>query len=288
MATNLLFHLARDVLRLSGQDRRAFLQGLISNDIELCQLGKPIYAALLTPQGKYRYDFFVTDLGNDFLIDVEAGCGAELIPSLIAYKLRSKILIEDVSALYSVWATLDTRLATTVIADTLSWTADPRHVGLGCRVIMPKSAVPEGEIAADNGLYDRHLIQFAAPRGQCDLELERSTIQEANLDRLNAVSWTKGCYIGQELTARLHYRALVKKRLIPVRVEGTAPPAGTPIMHDGVEIGTMRGACGDLGLACLNLDVAVRAIDEGITLAVGDTKIVVLPSPLLPVKDGAI
>lgn len=244
----------RGLLRLGGADRRAFLQGLISNDIQLCQGTQPLYAALLTPQGKFLHDLFITDCGEDFLVDCEASRADDLLQRLMAHKLRSKITLENVSEAYDVWAMWGTGLS-----ETAGFYPDPRLPALGQRGILRKGEQPPNSQLTDFAAYDYHRLQYGVPDGSRDMILEKSTLLEGNLDRLNAISWTKGCYMGQELTARTHYRGLIKKRLFPVVIEGVAPSAGSILSYENEESGEMRSHSGTLGLALLSIEKAEAA-----------------------------
>lgn len=192
----------RTVIAISGQDRFSFLQGLITNDLELLKSQEAVYACLLTPQGKFLYDFFIIEDGDRYLLDVEARRHKELIQHLSFYKLRSDVQIEDISQEYKCFASLDDQIGY----------ADPRHPDLGYRA-MAKDLNADGDFDA----YDQKRICLAVPDGAKDLKPQLSTLHEGNLDQLNAISWTKGCYLGQELTARIEHRGLVKKRLLPVQ-----------------------------------------------------------------------
>jgi folate-binding protein YgfZ len=136
------------------------------------------------------------------------------------------------------------------------------------RFLTPRAhagAVPAGDVVA----YDLVRIAEAAPDGSRDMEVGKAILLENNIDLLNGIAWTKGCYIGQELTARTHYRGLVKKRLVPVQIDGAVPQTGAPLVENGVEIGEMRSSCGDLGLALLRLEIIRRGasvIVEGCVL----------------------
>lgn len=290
--------LNRGVIRIGGDDRRAFLQGLISNDINLCVGDKMLYAALLTPQGKFLHDLFLADLGDHFLVDCEAERADDLIARLKKYKLRSKVTIEDARDEFDVWAvwekenslsssfrrTPESRHTINQIMpnepldpdfrrdDALIYT-DPRLPELGQRVIMKKSEKPEAEIVAFEN-YDRHRIMQSVPDGSRDMIVEKSTLLEGNFDRFNGISWTKGCYMGQELTARMHYRALVKKRLFTLKIEGHAPSTGSIIKSGDFEVGEMRSSCGDVGLALL----AVEKINLFLQIEDSSTTLTVIPA----------
>lgn len=136
---------------------------------------------------------------------------------------------------------------------------DPRLPGFAWRVLAAEplagSATPED--------WDRYRISAGLPDGSKDMEPDRSTLLEAGFDELNGVSWSKGCYMGQELTARTKYRGLVKRRLVPVQVEGPLPPPGTPVMRDGQEVGQMRSGRDQAGLASLRLDAVTGPLRCG-------------------------
>jgi folate-binding protein YgfZ len=256
----------RGVIRLGGVDRRAFLQGLISNDIEQCQPGQAIFAGLLTPQGKFLHDMFVIDNGDDFLIDCEAARAEDLLKRFAAHKLRAKITLANAAHEFDVWAAWGVTPANVTAAHVY---ADPRLTALGSRIIAKKNSVPSGGAQTSFEDYDRHRLALGVTDGSRDMIVEKSTLAEGNFDFLNGISWSKGCYMGQELTARMHYRALVKKRLFPVRIEGPAPAFGAAITFNGEDIGDMRSHAGNLGLALLNIEKAEIAMRENAALISG-------------------
>lgn len=281
---------SRGVLRASGPDTRGFLQGMISNDIEKLRPERAVWSAFLTPQGKFLHEFFLTvdpaaPAGEDaVLIDCEAARRDDLKRRLTVYKLRSKVVIEDASERYAVVALAgddalsaldlpDAPGAAAAFAGGLAY-VDPRLSALGARAIVPKermeAALRDLRFApADLAAYDRHRISLGVPDGSRDLEVERSPLLENGFDELHGVDWDKGCFVGQELTARTKYRALIKKRLMPVAIEGPVPAPGTPIALDGKEVGTMRSAVDGVGLALLRLeetkDAAPGALRAGAT-----------------------
>lgn len=239
----------RGVLHLSGPDRVGFLQGLVSNDVRPAEAGRVVYACLLTPQGKFLHDFFVFAQDDTLLVDCEADRRDDLLRRLKPYKLRSKVELDDVSAEFSVLAALgDATIPAGAIA-----AADPRIGELGQRALAPAGG-GDAEPAA-HAAYDRLRIALAVPDGSRDMEVGKAILLENNIDLLNGIAWDKGCYMGQELTARTRYRGLIKKRLMPVAIAGTAPACGAPLIENGVEVGEMRTSNGDLGLALLRLDV---------------------------------
>jgi len=236
----------RGFLRLSGEDRLKFLQGLVSNDVDAAAPGHAVYNCLLTPQGKFLHDFFLITDGDSLLIECEADRRADLAQRLKMYRLRSKIEIAEAD--YDVFAAFG---AAPLVSDMILY-PDPRRPALGTRVALPAGREAGAPIPFDS--YDRLRIAQAVPDGSRDMEIGKAILLENNIDLLNGIAWDKGCYTGQELTARTRYRGLIKKRLIPVRIVGTAPPIGTPLIEAGSEVGEMRSANGDIGLALLRLE----------------------------------
>ena len=237
----------RAVLEVSGDDRVSFLQGLVSNDVAEVRPGRAVWAALLTPQGKWLADFFILADGDRLLLDCEAGQAAMLAQRLTRFRLRAKVAVQPTALLvHAAWGGApDAPLVAPGIA-----AADPRTPAAGWRVLSP-TALPAAATPED---WDRHRLALGLPDGSRDLEAEKSTLLEAGFDELNGVSWTKGCYMGQELTARTKYRGLLKRRLVPVRIAGALPPPGTPVLRGAAEVGTMRSGRDDRGLALLRLD----------------------------------
>lgn len=241
----------RGVLEIAGPDRAAFLQGLVSNDVTAIPAGGAVWAALLTPQGKWLADFFVLEAGETLLLDAEAAQIPDLALRLGRFRLRSKVTLRDASADWRMHAAWGTAAAPDGLA-----ARDPRLPEAGWR-LLAAAPLPANATAED---YDRHRLALGLPDGSKDLEREKSILLEAGFDELNGVSWSKGCYMGQELTARTRYRGLIKRRLVPVRVDGPLPPRGATLTDAaGVEIGEMRSGRDDAGLAVLRIDALGRA-----------------------------
>lgn len=271
---------SRGVLKLSGSELDSFLQGLISNDIREADGEKAIYAAFLTPQGKFLYDFFVIRQGDDVFLD----CRAEDIPAfakkLKMHKLRSDVSLDDVSEDYRIHALFDGDTSDILPADRgqkeLTDGAivfrDPRLAEAGLRLLAPVnadlSAFPDSTPSEDD--YQHHRISLGLPEAPTDLIADKSILLESGFDELNGVNWKKGCYMGQELTARTKYRGLVKKRLVPIHMDGQAGP-GDDVMADGKVVGDVRSIIGDSGIAMIR----VSALEEGAVFAAGDAKLTV-------------
>jgi hypothetical protein len=243
----------RAVIEVGGEDRVAFLQGLVSNDVAEAVPGRAVWAALLTPQGKYLADFFILADGDRLLLDAEHAQVPILVQRLTRFRLRSKVTIRALSEL-RVHAAWDGDPLGAAIA-----APDPRLPDAGWRVL---SAAPMSANAGEDD-YDLHRLRLGLPDGTRDLEVEKTVLLEAGFDELHGVSWSKGCYMGQELTARTKYRGLVKRRLVPVGVVGPLPEPGTGVLRDGTEVGTMRSGRDGLGLAVLRLDALDAALACG-------------------------
>jgi folate-binding protein YgfZ len=234
----------RAVLALSGADRVGFLNGLVSNDVALAVPGRAVWAALLTAQGKWLADFFIFADAERLLLDCEAAQAPMLLQRLQRYKLRSDIALAPTDlSVYAAWDGVPD--ASGALA-----APDPRLIEAGWRLL---AASP---VATNSGARDwnLHRLGLGLPDGSADLEAEKTILLEAGFDELHGVSWTKGCYMGQELTARTRYRGLVKRRLLPVRGDMLLPPPGTPVTSQGRDIGQMRSSQGTIGLATLRLE----------------------------------
>ena len=245
----------RGVLEIAGVDRVAFLQGLVSNDVARAAPGRAVWAALLSPQGKWLADFFILSDGARLLLDCERAQTAMLLQRLARFRLRSQVVLADRSDALHVhvaWGGIPAP------ASALQ-APDPRLPEAGWRVLADRVL----DTNADATAWDRHRIPLGLPDGSRDLEADKSVLLEAGFDELNGVSWSKGCYMGQELTARTKYRGLVKRRLVPVHIAGPVPAPGTPVTRAGTEVGVLRSSAGDMGLALLRLDAITAGLRCG-------------------------
>lgn len=241
-----LLHLQdRGVIRLSGPDSRSLLQGLITSDMDDLNGKSALYAGLLTPQGKFLFDMIIVADGDDFLLDVEAERKGDLIRRLMMYKLRADVTITDDSA--SVWALFD--------GDPSSGTsyADPRHKSLHKRVISVDSPAPDAAKLA-YGDYEQRRIRHGVPDGSRDMEVEKYFWLETGAEKLNGVSFTKGCFVGQELTARMKHRMALKKKLVPMKAEGAVMSGGTIMTEGGKTAGEVHSVAGSYFMAFLRLE----------------------------------
>jgi tRNA-modifying protein YgfZ len=275
----------RGILAISGPDRATFLQGLVSNDTSVISNERAIYAALLTAQGKYLHDFMLVEAGETIWLDGEMARLADLKRRLSMYRLRAKVTIDERPdlAVAAVFAGTAIGLpeepgAARQLGDGVAF-ADPRLAELGVRVVLPREQLrpmleAAGAVEGEFAEYDRLRLALGVPDGSRDLVLDKSILLEAGFDELHGVDWQKGCYIGQELTARTKYRGLIKKRLFPVRIDGPAPEPGSIITADGHEAGEMRSSRDGIGLALLRLETVAASA----TLSAGDAVLNPIPS----------
>jgi len=236
----------RAVLRVAGADARGFLQGLLTNDLDTLTPAGPLFAGLLSPQGKALFDMvcFAGDAG-DVLLDVASARAAALARRLAMYKLRKAVTIEVTElAVFAGWDD-----------DDPAHPADPRFAGLGARWI----AAPVGSAGAE--AYDAHRLRVGVP-GSTDIGEDELLWLETGADLLNGVSFTKGCYVGQENTARMHHRDKVRRRLVPVRFDGDTGD-GVVRDADGRSAGTLRSHRGGAGIAHLRLEAAAGQLTLG-------------------------
>ena len=262
----------RAILAVSGADCRTFLQGLVSNDVERIGPEQALYAALLTAQGKYLHDFMMIEFGGALWLEAETGRLSELKRRLSIYRLRAKTMLDErpelaVAAAFGAGASVAMNLsdepgAARPFASGVAF-VDPRFAALGVRCILPRTNIRQalegtGLEEARFTAYDRLRLELGIPDGGRDLVPEKSILLEAGFDELNGVDWQKGCYIGQELTARTKYRGLIRKRLMPVEIDGPAPTPGTIVTADGRDVGEMRSSRDGLGLALLRIEPVVE------------------------------
>jgi folate-binding protein YgfZ len=282
----------RGLLSVSGDDRATFLQGLISNDITKVAADRAIYASLLTAQGRFLHDFFITEQDGAYVIDAEAARLDDLRRRLMLYRLRSRVTISPLDGLVVAATFGDGALDALGLGEEPGRAApaagglayvDPRLTGLGARLILPRERLEAlaaaGFQAGERTAYDRLRLSLGVPDGSRDLPVEKALLLENGFDELNGVDWKKGCYVGQEVTARIKYRALVRKRLLPVRIEGPPPEPGTPVVLDGEEAGEMRSAAAGWGLALLRLEIVEKAEREGRPLSAGSASVTPLRPP---------
>ena len=242
----------RAVIAVSGPEARAFLQGLITNDIERLAPGKGVYAALLTPQGKILFDFFLAEGDGVILIDCAAVSRDALQKRLSLYRLRAKVTLEarDQLAVVAAW---NEALPPNAIAY-----PDPRVTALGQRGFLTQAEIPAG--IANAAAYQAHRLALGVPEG-ADFGSDKMFALDADLDELNAVDFKKGCYVGQELTARMKHRGTARKRLLAFA--GSAA-TGAGVKAGGKDIGEVTFAYDGQGFALIRLDRLEEAGDAAV------------------------
>jgi len=265
----------RGVLRVSGEGGRDFLQGLITSNMDQVGPDAGIHAALLTPQGKILFDFFVAADDDGLLIDCAKSTIPELMKRLRFYKLRAAVEFADLSDDLGIWAVWGAAGGFTGAGAVIP---DPRLDGLGLRIIAPADAdfsdtdcTQEGEAA-----YHAHRIALGVPEGGRDYQLGDTFPHEAVLDELNGIDFKKGCYVGQEVVSRMEHRGTARKRIVPVRAGVPLTADGSAVAADGAAIGQLGSVSDCDGLALVRLDRAEKAISEGKTIRAGDVAIELL------------
>lgn len=245
----------RGLIHIEGADRKSFLQGIITNDINELTLGNIIYSCLLTPQGKFLHDFFIHE-GEDFiLLDCEGGERAQdLYKKLSIYKLRSdvQISVEEQHDVYGIIGNAATQ-----------GLPDPRHEAMGLRSFEQPVDIEEKDFKD----WDIHRIKLCMPDGSRDIEVDKGLLLESHIDKLGGVSFDKGCYMGQEVTARMHYRGLTKKHLYSITAsQHTLPETGEDIIVNGSFAGVMRSQADNIGIALLKDSSIDGLSDAGFSL----------------------
>ena len=261
----------RGIISIGGPDASSFLQGLISNDISKVNDSTTIYAALLTPQGKFLHDFMISRWKTNYLIDCESARIKDLGGRLAAYKLRADIELLDSTEDWEVLAIIGNesknlfRLGvkpgiTRKVGEEGLVYRDPRPPMAGFRALLLRTQsmkfMENSNIVLGSMVdYEKARILACIPDGSRDMEVGKAILIDYGFEKLNGVDFTKGCYIGQELTARTKYRGLARRRLVRVGVlEGELPVVNTPIRIDDKEVGTLYTSIHNQGLALIRLD----------------------------------
>ena len=235
--------MTRSILKIAGSDAESFLQGLVTNDMAKLDRGL-VYAALLTPQGKYLADFLLLRADDAILLDVDAALATSLIQRLNMYKLRADVSITETG-----------HQVRRGVGDAPQGALnDPRHPALGWRLY--------GDDGGDDGT-DWDAIRVAHCIPETGIELTPDTfILEAGFERLNGVDFRKGCYVGQEIAARMKHKTELRKGLVSVKIDDAAP-IGTEITADGKAVGTLYTQAGDRAIAYLRFDRAKGVMQAG-------------------------
>jgi folate-binding protein YgfZ len=276
----------RCVIRITGTDAKEFLQGLITNDMDEVKSDRWLYAGLLTPQGKILFDFFILPDDDGYLIDCAAIRKDALLQRLALYRLRAAVEIAPAAELSvaAVWPAGDGVPAEIGGADILS-APDPRTPAAGLRCL----GLPDDLAAAANrhdltqataGDYDRLRLELGLPEA-LDIGEGEHFIHDSNFDRLKGLSFSKGCYVGQEVVSRVEHRGSARKRMMPVTFEGTNPAFGAAIKAGDRHLGEILTGRDGLALALIRLDHLAKAQQAGETLEAGGVIVEPAPPPWL-------
>ena len=273
---------SRTVLSISGPEAKEFLQGLVTNNLDHISEAKSLYAALLTPQGKILFDFFISHPEPDtFWLECSADQSADLAKRLKFYKLRADVTITpltDSLKVIAIWgnSTADVFAGTTAgsagkILDGFGY-VDPRDAQAGLRVIIDNDKTPEGLAPSDAQAYNAHRIKLGLADTDADIGSSERFPHECNLDVTNGVDFSKGCYVGQEVVSRMYHKTTVRKRILPV--SATQPlVTGDKINAGEKSIGDILSTAGPHALAAVRLDRADQALAANVSLTAGDADI---------------
>ena len=246
-------------LSIEGDDSPEFLQNLITNDINKCTKEHFLYSCLLTPQGKFISDFFIFKKNENYLIEIHSFFYENFFKKLMLYKLRSKVFFNEITNLhsYSVFGDLQKD------KNSIIYNVDPRNKNIGTKLIYQKKnpTVLDDFNEIDEKKYHEILINNLVPLSHYDLEENKSLLLENNFENLNSISWDKGCYVGQEITARMKYRALLKKKIYSLKVKGGNPQVEQPIKDVGGNYGKIISIQNDSILAMLKIELAEKKIN---------------------------
>jgi tRNA-modifying protein YgfZ len=259
MTADMALLLDRGVVHASGADVSTLLDSLITTDMARLNDERALHAALLSPQGKILFVFFIVKSGDDYYLDVARNHALALAKRLTFYKLRAHATFVDVSAEMAV--VVSAADASQSVPRGLLIFSDPRGSSLGCRIIAPIGRQAElGQLGSSADAYHRRRILAGVPEEELDYALGDTFPHDANFDQTGTVSFTKGCYVGQEVVSRTQNKAVVRKRI--VRVRGRNLTTGAEIKHGAGVIGTIGSVSGDTALAMLRLDRANEAAEK--------------------------
>ncbi len=272
----------RSVIEITGSDAQDFLQGLITNNISAVNPGKAAYAALLTPQGKILFDFFVNQpQPGTYWLECSRQQAADLAKRLTFYKLRADVTITALSDDHKVtclWGEgandlLEDKQAGTVLGG--YGYVDPRTAKAGLRIIATTDVSPNAGNMVDESAYTAHRVHLGLADSDDDIGSSQRFVHECNLDMTNGVDFSKGCYVGQEVVSRMHHKQAARKRILPI--SSSLPLAtGTAITAQDKPIGEVLTVTDTGALAALRLDKADAAIEAGEAITVDGTAITLI------------
>jgi len=264
----------RGVVKVAGEDARPFLNGLLTADISKVTPDVPRFAALLTPQGKIILDAIVAEApaadGGGFFLDLPKALAGPCVERLNFYKLRAKVIVENLSetlAVMAVWAG-------DAMTDYGLCYRDPRLPTLGFRIMLPPhlaaaAAADIGAALVPAAEFEAYRIALGVPRGGLDFGYGDAFPHEADMDQLNGVDFAKGCFVGQEVVSRMEHRGSARTRIVPVAYDGFPPEPGTAVTAAAKPVGTFGSSADGRALAMLRLDRAADALAAGEPLIAG-------------------
>jgi hypothetical protein len=275
----------RGVVKVAGDDARKLLNGLVTTDLAGVTPSRSGFGALLTPQGKIIADFIMAEAatadGGGFFLDCPRALAPTLVQRLDFYKLRARVMNEDLSETLGVLAIWDGDGRPP--AHGLAY-ADPRLPALGMRCMLPphlaaEAAAAVGAVLVEPADYEAHRIALGVPQGGPDFAYGDAFPHEADMDQLAGVDFDKGCFVGQEVVSRIEHRGTARARVVPVAFRGLAPAPGTPVTAGERPVGTLGSSIGGRGLALLRLDRVADALAAGQALAAGGLELRVVKPP---------
>lgn len=263
----------RGVVAVTGPDARKILQGVITNDMDRLEgAGRSLHSGLLSPQGKILFDFFVVARPDGYLLETDAVSVAGLAKRLSMYKLRADAEVTDVSNIYTVsvfWGESPENLVGGI--DCVAF-PDPRLAELGGRLLVaspPSATVEVAEAEVQEAAYHARRVALGVPEAGRDFELGDTFPHEALYDQLDGVSFTKGCYVGQEVVSRMQHRGTARKRIVPLIADADLPGSGAPVTAGTASLGSLGTVAGSRALALLRLDRAAEALHKGEAIEAG-------------------
>ncbi len=257
----------RTVIRLSGEDRHSFLQGVITQDVDRLKDEPAIFSALLTPQGKILFDFIIAAEGDALLIDCDSAAADALVKRLSLYKLRAKVSLEILAE----------RSVAVSAEEFEGGFPDPRHAGLGWRAFMTN------ETHAADASYDQRRIALGVPEFGKDFASDETFLTDVNYDVLNGVSYKKGCFIGQEVSSRMKRKGDIRRRTLIAKCEGSAPAKGAPVTAGSSTLGEVSSSAHGIALAQIRLDRWEKAKADHTPVTCGETQLLLeIPAYLKP------
>ena len=264
-------------INIAGDDRQEFLQGLITNDINACNRNNPIYSCILSPQGKFLADFFVIELDGSYLIEIHNRFFDNILQKLQLYKLKSKVIISENNSYLSCVLFINKKIA---VPNHLISFQDPRNNNIGIRYILntdnSSSLKKLGFTPVDINYYKEILMKNLIPYSPDDLIENKSLLLENNFQNINAISWDKGCYVGQEITARMKYRALLKKKIYTLEIISGSIQVGEKITINDISIGEIISITNKFAIAMLKIDAANAVIKKDNVIDLSNAKVKII------------